>query len=48
MLEITLLLCAAAVVAFVMLTGPTKKKRSDAADAAAKAVRNKLDNDGSG
>jgi len=42
-LELTLLLVAGAVVAFIFMTGPTRKKRDQAADAAAEAVRRKLE-----
>ncbi|WP_430431712.1 hypothetical protein [Oceanicaulis sp.] len=46
MMEITLLLAAGAVVAFIFLTKPAKTRRDKTADAAAEAVRRKLERDG--
>ncbi|WP_439637483.1 hypothetical protein [Oceanicaulis sp.] len=46
MLELTLLLAAGAVVAFIFLTKPAKARRDKTADAAAEVVRRKLERDG--
>lgn len=46
MMELTLLLAAGAVVAFVIFTRPAKTRRDKTADAAAEAVRRKLERDG--
>jgi hypothetical protein len=46
MLELTLLLAAGAVAAFIFLTKPAKARRDKTADAAAEAVRRKLERDG--
>lgn len=46
MMELTLLLAAGAVVAFIFLTKPAKTRRDKTADAAAEAVRRKLERDG--
>ena len=46
MLELTLLLAAGAVIAFVIFTRPARARRDKTADAAAEAVRRKLEREG--
>ncbi len=48
MLELTLLLAAGAVIAFIFFTRPAKTRRDKTADAAAEAVRRKLEREGRG
>ena len=46
MLELTLLLAVGAVIAFALFTRPAKARRDKTADAAAEAVRRKLEREG--
>jgi hypothetical protein len=48
MLELTLLLAAGAVIAFIFFTRPAKTRRDKTADASAEAVRRKLEREGRG
>jgi len=48
MVELTLFLAAGAVIAFMIFTRPAKARRDKTADAAAEAVRRKLEREGRG